>query len=136
MAATIELTISQLIKVHTLISEIRGQHRIHVDDNKGETSMKLSFYQRHQTRKAVALLTLFAFLLLPMAAIAEPRPCPSGGSCCPALCSCDPGCCGSGLDDIGPYVEDLPPIVIRIIEIYNDIADFITGDSDSGSCSN
>ena len=106
--------------------------------------MKLSFYQRHQTRKAVALLTLFAFLLLPMAAIAEPRPCPSGGSCCPDSCNCDSGCEGCGIDDIvGPVglsVVDLPPIVKHIVEIgidvYNDIADFFTGDSDSGSCSN
>ena len=84
--------------------------------------MKLSFYQQHQTRKVVALLTFFAFVLVPMTAVAE---------------YCDTGC--SGLDD-GPLVVEPPPLVKRLIEIgtniYNDIVEFFTGDSDSGSCSN
>ena len=112
--------------------------------------MKLSFYQRHQTRKAIALLILFAFLLVPMTAAAgEPKPCPSGGGedgCCPDWCYCNTHCdTNTAVSDVAEAAvgELVPPGVGLIVEIakaiynnWDDIVDFFTGDSDSGSCSN
>lgn len=91
-------------------------------------------------QKTVALLLLFLFVLVP---IADAKQCPTG--CCKGNCNCRADCDQpSPVDDIvealvgefaPPGVGTIWEIAKQIYENWDDIVDFFTPDTDSGSCS-